>query len=184
MRQEFKEFILRGNVVDMAIGVIIGAAFGAVVTSLVNDVVMPPIGLLLGGLDFANLFLLLKAGDPVGPYRSLAEAQGAGAVTVNYGVFLNAVVGFLVVAVVLFLLIRAVNRMRREEEVIERANRYLMTSMVSKIEPVVVNEAKGAIVKDVAGKEYIDLFSGISVVNAGHCQQEITDAMVAPLAIR
>lgn len=116
MWKEFKEFALRGNVVDMAVGIIIGAAFGTIVNSLVNDVIMPPIGLLLGGLDFANFFLLLKAGSPPGPYASLADAQAAGAVTINYGVFINAVVSFLIVAFVLFVLIRAVNRMRREKE--------------------------------------------------------------------
>ena len=116
MVKEFKEFILRGNVVDMAVGVIIGGAFGAIVTSLVNDVLMPPIGLLLGGVDFSSLFLLLKAGDPAGTYRSLAEAQTAGAVTINYGVFINAVMSFLVIAAVLFLIIRGLNRMQREEE--------------------------------------------------------------------
>jgi len=116
MLKEFKEFALRGSVVDMAVGIIIGAAFGTIVNSLVKDVIMPPIGLLLGGLDFANFFLLLKAGSPAGPYASLADAQAAGAVTINYGVFINALVSFLIVAFVLFLLIRGVNRMRREEE--------------------------------------------------------------------
>jgi len=116
MLKEFKQFALRGNVVDMAVGIIIGAAFGTIVNSLVKDVLMPPIGLLLGGLDFANFFLLLKGGSPAGPYASLADAQKAGAVTINYGVFINAVVSFLIVAFVLFLLIRAINRMRREEE--------------------------------------------------------------------
>jgi len=116
MLKEFKEFALRGNVVDMAVGIIIGAAFGTIVNSLVKDVIMPPIGLLLGGLDFANFFLLLKGGSPAGPYASLADAQKAGAVTINYGVFINAVVSFLIVAFVIFLLIRSVNRMKREEE--------------------------------------------------------------------
>lgn len=116
MWQEFKEFVLRGNVVDMAVGIIIGAAFGTIVNSLVNDIIMPPIGLLLGGLDFANLFILLKAGSPVGPYASLAEAKAAGAVTINYGVFINALVSFLIVAVAMFLLIRSINRVKREEE--------------------------------------------------------------------
>lgn len=115
MVKEFKEFILRGNVVDMAIGVIIGAAFGGIVNSLVKDVLMPPIGLLLGGLDFSNLFLLIKAGSPAGPYLTLADAQAAGAVTINYGLFINAVVSFLIVAAVLFLVVRAVNRLRRKE---------------------------------------------------------------------
>jgi len=116
MLKEFKEFILRGNVVDMAVGIIIGAAFGTIVTSLVNDVIMPPIGLLLGGVDFANLFVLLKAGSPAAPYASLADAQAAGAVTINYGLFINAVISFLIVAFVVFLLIRNINRLKREEE--------------------------------------------------------------------
>jgi large conductance mechanosensitive channel len=116
MLKEFREFALRGSVVDMAVGIIIGAAFGAIVKSLVDDVIMPPIGLLLGGVDFANFFLLLKPGSPSGPYGSLAEAQEAGAVTINYGVFMNAVISFLIVAFVVFLLIRAVNRVRRTAE--------------------------------------------------------------------
>ena len=117
MLKEFKEFALRGNVLDMAVGIIIGAAFGTIVKSLVDDVIMPPIGLLLGGLDFANFFILLKGGSPAAPYASLADAQAAGAVTINYGTFVNAVVSFLIVAFVLFLLIRSVNRMKKEEEV-------------------------------------------------------------------
>ena len=116
MLKEFKEFVLRGNVLDMAVGIIIGAAFGTIVASLVNDIIMPPIGLLLGGVDFTNLFILLKAGSPAAPYASLADAQAAGAVTINYGVFINAVIGFLIVAFVVFLLIRSINRLRREEE--------------------------------------------------------------------
>lgn len=116
MLREFKEFALRGNVVDMAVGIIIGAAFSTIVKSLVEDIIMPPVGLLLGGVDFANLFILLKAGSPAGPYASLAEAQAAGAVTVNYGVFINAVISFLIVVFVLFLLIRSINRLKREEE--------------------------------------------------------------------
>jgi large conductance mechanosensitive channel len=116
MLKEFKEFVLRGSVVDMAVGIIIGAAFGTIVKSLVDDVIMPPIGLLLGGVDFANLFILLKAGSPAAPYPSLADAQAAGAVTINYGVFINAVISFLIVAFVVFLLIRNINRLRREEE--------------------------------------------------------------------
>lgn len=116
MLREFKEFALRGNVVDMAVGIVIGAAFSTIVKSLVEDIIMPPVGLLLGGVDFANLFILLKAGSPAGPYASLAEAQAAGAVTVNYGVFINAIISFLIVAFVLFLLIRSINRLKREEE--------------------------------------------------------------------
>ncbi|MBN1995425.1 MAG: large conductance mechanosensitive channel protein MscL [Anaerolineae bacterium] len=116
MLKEFKEFALRGNVVDMAVGIIIGAAFGTIVKSLVDDIIMPPIGLLLGGVDFNNLYILLKAGTPPSPYPSLAEAQAAGAVTINYGLFINAVVSFLIVAWVVFLLIRGINRLQRKEE--------------------------------------------------------------------
>jgi large conductance mechanosensitive channel len=116
MLKEFKEFALRGNVLDMAVGIIIGAAFGTIVKSLVDDIIMPPIGLLLGGVDFANFFILLKEGSPAGPYASLADAQAASAVTMNYGLFINAVISFLIVAFVIFLLIRNVNRMKREEE--------------------------------------------------------------------
>ncbi|MCG2768909.1 MAG: large conductance mechanosensitive channel protein MscL [Anaerolineae bacterium] len=116
MLKDFKAFVLRGNVMDLAVGVILGTAFGAIVKSLVNDVIMPPIGLLLGGVDFSNLFLLLKAGSPTPPYASLADAQAAGAVTVNYGVFVNAIISFLIVAFVIFLLIRSLNRMTQKEE--------------------------------------------------------------------
>ena len=116
MLKDFKEFTLRGTVVDMAVGIIIGAAFGTIVKSLVDDIIMPPIGLLLGGVDFSNLFILLKAGSPAAPYASLADAQAAGAVTINYGVFINAIVSFLIVALVIFLLIRSINQLRREEE--------------------------------------------------------------------
>ncbi len=117
MFKEFKEFILRGNAFDMAVGIVIGAAFGAVVKSLVDDVIMPPIGLLLGGVDFSNLYVLLKPGTPAGPYPSLADAQAAGAVTLNYGLFINTIVAFLIVAFVLFLLVKSVNQMQKEEEV-------------------------------------------------------------------
>jgi len=116
MWKEFKEFALRGNVVDMAVGIVVGAAFGAIVKSLVDDVIMPPIGLLLGGVDFSSLFILLKAGSPPGPYASLVDAQAASAVTINYGLFINTVVSFLIVAFVIFLLIRGINRLEREEE--------------------------------------------------------------------
>jgi len=116
MFKEFKEFIMRGNVVDMAVGIIIGAAFGAIIKSLVDDVIMPPIGLLLGNVDFANLFILLKDGTPAGPYAALADAKAAGAVTINYGAFINTVISFLIVALAVFLLIRSINRLRREEE--------------------------------------------------------------------
>ena len=115
MWREFKEFALRGNVVDMAVGIIIGAAFGTIIKSLINDVIMPPVGLVLGGADSANFFLLLRPGTPGAPYASLSDAQAAGAVTINYGVFLNSVISFLVVVVVIFFLIRLMNRLRRDE---------------------------------------------------------------------
>lgn len=117
MLKEFKEFAMRGNVVDMAVGIIVGAAFGAIVKSLVSDILMPPIGLALGNVDFANLFVVLKEGAAPAPYASLADAQKAGAVTVNYGVFLNSVVSFLIVAFAVFLLVRGINRLKRQAEV-------------------------------------------------------------------
>jgi large conductance mechanosensitive channel len=116
MFKEFKEFAMRGNVVDMAVGIIIGGAFGTIVKSLVNDVMMPPLGFLLGGVDFSNFFAVLKDGAPAGPYNALADAQAAGAVSINYGIFLNAVISFLIVAFAVFLLIRGINSMRRKEE--------------------------------------------------------------------
>jgi large conductance mechanosensitive channel len=119
MIKEFKEFAMKGNMIDLAVGIIIGAAFTAVVNSLVNDLIMPAVGLLLGGSDFSDLFVLLKAGDPVGPYLTLAAAQEAGAVTLNYGLFVNTLINFLVVAVSIFLVVRTMNRMRKEEEASE-----------------------------------------------------------------
>jgi len=116
MLKEFREFAMRGNVVDMAVGIIIGAAFGAIVQSLVADVIMPPIGLILGNVDFANLFIVLKEGAAAAPYASLAEAQKAGAVTINYGKFLNAVVGFVIVAFSVYMLVRAINQLKRKEQ--------------------------------------------------------------------
>ncbi|MGB8993458.1 MAG: large-conductance mechanosensitive channel protein MscL [Desulfobaccales bacterium] len=116
MFKDFKEFAMRGNVVDMAVGIIIGAAFGTVIKSLVADVLMPPIGLLLGDVDFTNLFITLKAGKMAGPYASLAAARAAGAVTLNLGVFINTVVSFVIVAYAVFLVVRGVNRLHREQE--------------------------------------------------------------------
>ncbi len=116
MFKEFREFAMRGSVLDMAVGIIIGAAFGAIVTSLVADVLMPPIGLLLGKVDFANLYVLLTAGQTPGPYASLAAAQQAGAVTLNYGAFINKIISFLIVAFSLFIMIRSMNRMKRKAE--------------------------------------------------------------------
>ena len=116
MLEEFKKFAMRGNVVDMAVGIIIGGAFGTIVKSLVADVLMPPIGMLLGGVDFSNLFVLLKGGAEPGPYAALADAQAAGAVTVNYGVFFNAIISFLIVAFAVFMVIKSLNAMKRKEE--------------------------------------------------------------------
>ncbi len=116
MFEEFKKFIMRGNVMDMAVGIIIGAAFATIVTSLVDDILMPPIGLLLGGVDFSNLFITLKEGATPAPYASLTAAQEAGAVTINYGVFLNALITFLIVAFAIFLLVRWVNRLKGPAE--------------------------------------------------------------------
>jgi large conductance mechanosensitive channel len=115
MIKEFKEFIARGNVLDMAVGIIIGGAFGAIIGSFVADVLMPPIGMLLGNVDFANIFLVLKEGAAPAPYASLAAAKAAGAITVNVGVFLNAVINFLIVAFAIFLVVKSANRMKREE---------------------------------------------------------------------
>lgn len=109
---EFKKFAMRGNVIDMAVGIIIGAAFGKIVDSLVKDIIMPPIGLLLGKVDFANLFLVLKDGAVPAPYNSLSAAQNAGAVTLNIGLFVNAVISFLIVAFAVFILIKAINELQ------------------------------------------------------------------------
>ena len=116
MLDEFKKFAMRGNVVDMAVGIIIGGAFGTIVKSLVADVIMPPVGLLLGGVDFSDLFITLKEGANAGPYATLAIAQEAGAVTISYGIFINAVISFLIVAFAVFLLIRGINNLQAEEE--------------------------------------------------------------------
>jgi len=116
MVKEFKEFAMRGNVVDMAVGIIVGAAFGGIVNSFVSDIIMPPIGLVLGSVDFSSLFLVLKEGKSAGPYESLAAAKAAGAVTLNYGVFVNTIISFLIIAFAVFFLIRNVNRMKKKEE--------------------------------------------------------------------
>ena len=115
MFKEFREFAMRGNVVDMAVGIIIGVAFGAIVQSLVKDVIMPPIGLLLGNIDFSNLFLVIRHGATPGPYASLAQAQAAGVISINYGVFLNTVINFLIVAFAVFILIRQMNKLKKQE---------------------------------------------------------------------
>jgi large conductance mechanosensitive channel len=117
MLKEFKEFAIRGNVVDMAVGIVVGAAFGTIVKSFVADVLMPPIGLLLGNVDFSNLFITLKEGaKATGPYASLTAAKAAGAVTLNLGIFLNTILSFIIIAFAVFLVIKGINRLKREEE--------------------------------------------------------------------
>jgi large conductance mechanosensitive channel len=120
MIREFQKFIARGNVIDLAVGIIMGAAFGAIVTSLVNDVIMPPIGYAMGGVDFSAIMTVLKEGTPAGPYDTYEAAQAAGAVVIAWGQFINTIINFVIVAFAVFLLVRAVNtmmdRMRRREE--------------------------------------------------------------------
>jgi large conductance mechanosensitive channel len=115
MIKEFKEFAVKGNVIDLAVGVVIGGAFGSIVTSLVKDVVMPPIGLLLGKVDFSQQFLVLKEGKIPGPYPTIEYAHNVGAVTLNYGAFLNAIFSFLILAFVVFLLVKAINKLKRDQ---------------------------------------------------------------------
>jgi len=119
--KEFKEFAMRGNVVDMAVGIVIGAAFGTIVKSFVADVLMPPIGLLLGGVDFSSLFLVIKEGATAAPYATLEAAKQAGAVTMNYGSFFNTVISFVIIAFAVFMVIKALNNMKKQEEKQEEA---------------------------------------------------------------
>ncbi|MHB0775554.1 large-conductance mechanosensitive channel protein MscL [Halomonas sp. WWR20] len=119
--KEFREFAVKGNVVDMAVGIIIGGAFTLIVQSLVKDILNPLLGVLIGGVDFSNFFWVVKSGALPGPYPSLAEAREAGAVTINYGLFLNAAVSFVIVAFAVFLLVRTINRLKREETVAPKA---------------------------------------------------------------
>jgi large conductance mechanosensitive channel len=116
MFKEFKEFAMRGNVIDMAVGIIVGAAFGLIVKSLVADVLMPPIGILLGNVDFSNLFIVLREGTTPGPFETLAAAKDAGAVVISYGVFLNTVISFIIVAFAVFMVIRNINKLKKKEE--------------------------------------------------------------------
>lgn len=120
MLKDLKAFIMRGNVVDMAVGVIVGAAFGTIVSSMVKDVIMPPIGLAMGKIDFANLVIVLKQGTTPGPYASLAAAQAAGAVTLNYGIFINTIISFLIIVlVVFFFVVRPIARMQAPKKAAE-----------------------------------------------------------------
>jgi large conductance mechanosensitive channel len=115
--KEFREFAIKGNVVDMAVGIIIGGAFGTVVKSLVDDVIMPPVGMLIGNVDFAELFITLRQGSVEGPYPTIAAAKEVGAVTLNIGLFINAIISFLIVGFAVFMLVKSINRMKREEPV-------------------------------------------------------------------
>lgn len=116
MFKEFREFAMRGSVIDIAVGIIIGAAFGTIVSSMVSDIIMPPIGLLIGNVDFSNLYFVLQEGTKAaGPYVSISDAKAAGAVTVNFGIFLNHCFSFLIIAFSVFMLMRSVNRLKREE---------------------------------------------------------------------
>jgi len=115
--KEFKEFAMKGNMIDMAVGIIIGAAFGTIISSLVADIIMPPIGLALGNVDFSNLFWVIKEGSAPGPYDSLSAAQAVGAVTFNYGKFILTLINFLIIAICIFLMVRMINRMRRPKEI-------------------------------------------------------------------
>jgi large conductance mechanosensitive channel len=117
MFKEFKEFAMRGNVVDMAVGIVIGAAFGLIVKSLVDDVLMPPIGMLLGSVDFSSLFWVLKPGSAAGPYPTVAAAKQAGAVTLNIGMFINTVINFIIIAFAIFMVVKGMNRMKRDKPV-------------------------------------------------------------------
>ncbi len=112
MIQEFKTFIMRGNVLDMAVGIVMGSAFMAIIQSLVNDVIMPPIGYILGNVNFSNLYILIREGLKPGPYGSLAEAKKAGAVTINYGLFINSIISFFIISIAVFFMVRAVNRLK------------------------------------------------------------------------
>ena len=112
MLKDFKEFAMKGNVIDLAVGIIMGAEFGKIVNSLVTDVIMPPLGFVIGNIDFKNLFLVLKEGNPVGPYATLAEAQKAGANTMNVGLFITTVITFTIIAFAVFLLVKAMNKLR------------------------------------------------------------------------
>lgn len=129
MLKEFKEFAMRGNVVDMAVGIIIGAAFGSIVKSLVDDIIMPPIGLILGNVDFKDLFIILKEGKVPGPYSTLAQAKSAAAVTLNYGAFINVIVSFIIVAFAVFLLVKLLNNFKKAAEATTRECPYCLSSI-------------------------------------------------------
>jgi len=129
MWKEFKGFIMRGNIIDLAIGIIIGVAFSSIVNSFVKDIIMPPIGLGLGKVDFSNLFVVLKGGSVAGPYPTLEAASTAGAVTLNYGLFINTIISFLIIAAVLFFIVKFMNTFKKKEEAGTRSCPYCFTSI-------------------------------------------------------
>ena len=129
MFKDFRDFAVKGNAIDLAIGLVIGVAFGAIVTSLVNDVIMPPIGVLLGKVDFSNLFIVLKEGSQPGPYATPAIAKAAAATTLNYGAFINTIITFVIVAFVVFLLVKVINRARKADEVTTKDCPFCATSI-------------------------------------------------------
>jgi len=127
MLKEFREFAVTGNAVDLAVGLILGTAFGAIVASLVRDVIMPVVGLLIGNVDFAQLFIVLREGAPAGPYTTIDAATQAGAVTMNYGIFINTIVTFVIVAFAIFMLVKGINSLRRAEDLATQACPYCLT---------------------------------------------------------
>ena len=129
MLEEFKRFVLGGNMVDMAVGIVIGAAFGTIVGSLVEDVLLPPIGLLMGGVDFSSIFTVLKEGSTEAPYASLAAAKSAGAITINWGNFLNTVISFLIIAASIFVVIKLLNKVRNQQEEAPEPSVALLTEI-------------------------------------------------------
>ena len=133
MFKEFKEFAVKGNVIDLAVGVVIGGAFGSIVTSLVKDIVMPPIGLISGEVDFAEQFLVLKEGKTPGPYGTIDAAHKASAVTLNYGVFLNTVLSFLIIAITIFIVVKSINKLKRQE-VVEEAEAEVVAPLTKQEE--------------------------------------------------
>jgi len=129
MLEEFKRFVLGGNMVDMAVGIVIGAAFGTIVASLVEDIILPPIGLLLGGVDFSAIYTVLKEGTPAAPYLSLDAAKSAGAVTINWGNFVNTLISFLIVSAAIFLVIKMLNKVRNQQEETPEPSVALLTEI-------------------------------------------------------
>ena len=129
MLEEFKRFVLGGNMVDMAVGIVIGAAFGTIVGSLVEDIILPPVGLLLGGVDFSAIFTVLKEGTPAAPYHSLEAAKSAGAVTINWGNFVNTLISFLIISAAIFVVIKMLNKMRNQQEELPEPSVALLTEI-------------------------------------------------------